>query len=234
MGKLIVIEGLDGSGKSTQLDLLTENLKYSGIKCKTVSFPDYDNPSSTLVKMYLKGEFGKKPDDVNAFAASTFYCVDRYASFKANWGKFYNDGGTIIAGRYTTSNAVHQCSKLPESEWENFLEWLYDFEYQKVGIPKPDKVIFLDMPIEVSQKLLTGRYKGDESKKDIHESDTEYLARCRKAALFTAKYSDWEIISCAENGNARTIESISKDVLKACLSIYQEAIYGLFIFSKWI
>lgn len=220
MGKLIVIEGLDGSGKSTQLDLLTENLKKNSIDCKTVSFPDYDNPSSTLVKMYLKGDFGKKPDDVNAFAASTFYCVDRYASFKANWGDFYNNGGTVVAGRYTTSNAVHQCSKLPESEWENFLEWLYDFEYQKVSIPKPDKVIFLDMPIEVSQKLLTGRYNGDESKKDIHESDTEYLARCRKAALFTAKYSGWEIIPCAENGNARTIESISQDVLKACLSIY--------------
>ena len=114
MGKLIVIEGLDGSGKSTQLELLPRNLKSKGIDCKTVSFPDYDNPSSTLVKMYLAGEFGKKPNDVNAFAASTFYCVDRYASFKANWGGFYNNGGTVIAGRYTTSNAVHQCSKLPE------------------------------------------------------------------------------------------------------------------------
>ncbi len=220
MGKLIVIEGLVVSGKSTQLELLPKNLLKNGIECKTVSFPDYDNPSSTLVKMYLKGDFGKKPDDVNAYAASTFYCVDRYASFKANWGDFYNMGGTIVSGRYTTSNAVHQCSKLPESEWEDFLNWLYDFEYNKVAIPKPDKVIFLDMPIEVSQKLLTSRYSGDESKKDIHESDTEYLARCRKAALFTAKFSDWEIIPCAENGEARSIEEIATDVLKACLTIY--------------
>ncbi len=220
MGKLIVIEGLDGSGKSTQLDLLCENLKKNGIDVKTVSFPDYDNPSSTLVKMYLKGDFGKKPDDVNAFAASTFYCVDRYASFKANWGEYYLNGGTVVAGRYTTSNAVHQCSKLPESEWESFLEWLYDFEYNKVAIPKPDKVIFLDMPIEVSQKLLSHRYKGDETKKDIHESDTEYLSRCRKAALFTANYSGWEIIPCSENGEARTIDSIAKDVLNACLKLY--------------
>lgn len=220
MGKLIVIEGLDGSGKSTQLELLPQNLKKNGIDCKTVSFPDYDNPSSTLVKMYLKGDFGKKPDDVNAFAASTFYCVDRYASFKAHWGEFYNGGGTVVAGRYTTSNAVHQCSKLPESEWETFLEWLYDFEYNKVAIPKPDKVIFLDMPIEVSQKLLSGRYNGDESKKDIHESDTEYLARCRKAALFTAKYSGWEIIPCSKDGEPRAIDQIANDVLKACLSIY--------------
>ena len=222
MGKLIVIEGLDGSGKSTQLDLLYENLKLYGIDCKSVSFPDYDNPSSTLVKMYLGGAFGKKPGDVNAFAASVFYTVDRYASFKANWGEYYSDGGTVVAGRYTTSNAIHQASKLPESEWESFLSWLYDFEYNKIGIPKPDKVIFLDMPVEVSQKLLTKRYEGDNSKKDIHESDTEYLDRCRKAAVFTAKFSDWETIPCSEDGEARSIEDISKDVLSSVLKLYEE------------
>ena len=220
MGKLIVIEGLDGSGKSTQLDLLYKNLKKENIDCKTVSFPDYENPSSTLVKMYLAGEFGKKPGDVNAFAASVFYAADRYASFKSAWGEYYNNGGTVIAGRYTTSNAVHQASKLPENEWEDFLSWLYDFEYNKIAIPKPDKVIFLDMPIEVSQKLLTKRYEGDNSKKDIHESDTEYLDRCRKAALFTAKFSGWETIPCAENGEARSIEDISKDVLNSVLKLY--------------
>ena len=220
MGKMIVIEGLDGSGKSTQLDLLPQNLKKAGIDCKKVSFPDYDNPSSTLVKMYLAGDFGDKPGDVNAYAASTFYCVDRYASFKANWGEFYNNGGTIVSGRYTTSNAVHQCSKLPESEWEAFLNWLYDFEYNKGAIPKPDKVIFLDMPIEVSQKLLSKRYEGDEAKKDIHEKDTEYLNQCRKAAIFTAKYSNWDIIPCSENGEARSIEDIANDVLKCVLEIY--------------
>lgn len=220
MGKLIVIEGLDGSGKSTQLDLLYDNLKAKGIDCQSVSFPDYDNPSSTLVKMYLNGNFGKKPGDVNAFAASVFYTVDRYASFKANWGEYFNDGGTVIAGRYTTSNAVHQASKLPESEWESFLDWLYDFEYNKIGIPKPDKVIFLDMPVEVSQKLLTKRYEGDNSKKDIHESDTEYLDRCRKAAVFTAKYSGWETIPCSEDGEARSIEAIADDVLKSVLALY--------------
>ena len=220
MGKLIVIEGLDGSGKSTQLDLLYKNLKNAGIDCKSVSFPDYDNPSSTLVKMYLNGNFGKKPSDVNAFAASVFYTVDRYASFKANWGEYYSGGGTVIAGRYTTSNAVHQASKLPVSEWESFLSWLYDFEYNKIAIPKPDKVIFLDMPVEVSQKLLTKRYEGDNSKKDIHESDTEYLDRCRKAAVFTAEYSGWETIPCSHNGEARTIEEIAKDVLDSVLKLY--------------
>ena len=220
MGKLIVIEGLDGSGKSTQLDLLYENLKSQNIDCKTVSFPDYESPSSTLVKMYLQGDFGKNPNDVNAFAASVFYAADRYASFKSAWGNYYNNGGTVIAGRYTTSNAVHQASKLPESEWEGFLSWLYDFEYNKIAIPKPDKVIFLDMPVEVSQKLLTKRYEGDNSKKDIHESDTEYLDRCRKAAVFTARFSGWETISCAKNGNARSIEDIASDVLQSVLKLY--------------
>ena len=222
MGKLIVIEGLDGSGKSTQLELLEKNLKIKGVDCKSVSFPNYDNPSSTLVKMYLGGEFGKKPNDVNAFAASVFYTVDRYASFKSDWGNYYNNGGTIVSGRYTTSNAVHQCSKLPENEWEKYLAWLYDFEYNKIGIPKPDKVIFLDMPIEVSQKLLTKRYEGDNSKKDIHESDTEYLSRCRKAAVFTAEYSNWEIIPCSENGEPRTIDAIANDILKSVLKLYED------------
>ena len=220
MGKLIVIEGLDGSGKSTQLELLYKTLIEKGIDCKSVSFPDYDNPSSTLVKMYLAGEFVSKPGDVNPYAASVFYSVDRYASFKANWGEYYNNSGSVIAGRYTTSNAVHQASKLDEKDWEGFLSWLYDFEYEKIGIPKPDKVIFLDMPVEVSQKLLTKRYEGDNSKKDIHESDTEYLDKCRKAAVFTAKYSNWEIISCAENGEARKIEDIANDVLNSVLELY--------------
>ncbi len=219
MGKLIVIEGLDGSGKSTQLEKLPEGLKKLGIDCRTVSFPCYEDDSSALVKMYLAGQFGKKPGDVNAYAASCFYAVDRFASFKKDWGDYYNRGGVIISGRYTTSNAVHQCSKLPENEWEGFLSWLYDFEYQKLGIPKPDKVIFLDMPTEVSQKLLDKRYNADGGHKDIHECDLEYLNKCRKAALFTAYYSDWVKISCAKDGEPRTIEDIADDVLAEALKI---------------
>ncbi len=222
MGKLIVIEGLDGSGKSTQLDLLLERLKGLNIDCRSVSFPDYESDSSALVKMYLAGKFGKKPDDVNPFAASVFYTVDRYASYKQNWGEYYDAGGVVIAGRYTTSNAVHQTSKLNDSEWESFLNWLYDFEYNKVGIPKPDKVIFLDMPVEVSQKLLSDRYKGDESKKDIHESDVAYLDNCRKAAVFTANFSGWTVVPCAKDGFARTINEISNDVLNEVMSVLKE------------
>ena len=215
MGKLIVIEGLDGSGKSTQLLLLEENLKKCGIDCKSVSFPNYEDDSSALVKMYLRGEFGSDPTDVNAYAASCFYAVDRYASFKKDWGSYYNDGGVIISGRYTTSNAVHQCSKLPKEEWESFLSWLYDFEYNKLSIPKPDKVIFLDMPTEVSQKLLDGRYDAQGGGKDIHERDVEYLNRCREAAIFTADYSGWEKISCAKDESPRRVDEIAQDVIRA-------------------
>jgi len=219
MGKLIVIEGLDGSGKSTQLDLLFENLKKRKIDCKSVSFPDYESDSSALVKMYLGGEFGTHPDDVNAYASSVFYTVDRFASYKKNWGEYYLNGGVVVSGRYTTSNAVHQTSKLPKDKWAKFLDWLYDFEYNKVAIPKPDKVIFLDMPVEVSQKLLSKRYLGDENKKDIHESDTAYLSKCRDSAYFTAKYSGWTVISCAQNGEPRSVEDIQNDILAEVLSV---------------
>lgn len=220
MGKLIVIEGLDGCGKSTQLELLPKNLTDCGIDCKSVSFPDYESDSSALVKMYLGGKFGDKPGDVNAYAASVFYAADRFASYKTAWGDFYNNGGTVVAGRYTTANAVHQCSKLPENEWADFLDWLYDFEYNKIAIPKPDLVLFLDMPVEVSQQLLSNRYEGDNAKKDIHERDTDYLANCRKSALFTANYSGWKIISCAENGKPRSISDIAEDIKQAALSLF--------------
>ncbi len=220
MGKLIVIEGLDGSGKSTQLCKLFERLERDGRPVRSVSFPDYESDSSALVKMYLNGEFGSKPGDVNPYAASLFYAVDRYASYKSSWGEFYDNGGTVISGRYTTSNAVHQTSKLDENEWEGFTSWLFDLEYNKVSIPKPDVVIFLDMSPEVSQKLLSGRYSGDESKKDIHERDVSYLCACRKAALFNAEKFGWRIIRCDENGEARSIEDISDDIYKTVSDLF--------------
>ncbi|MDD4698963.1 MAG: deoxynucleoside kinase [Oscillospiraceae bacterium] len=220
MGKLIVIEGLDGSGKSTQLGLLPDKLLKKGIESKAVSFPDYDDPSSTLVKMYLSGDFGNKPGDVNAYAASIFYAVDRYASYKRHWGEYYKNDGLILCGRYVTSNAVHQTAKLPREEWEPYLKWLYNLEYEKICIPKPDLVIFLDMPPEVSQKMLTTRYGGDECKKDIHERDVSYLENCRKSALFAAEFSGWKIIKCAENGAPRTIDSISDDIFEEVLKLF--------------
>ncbi len=219
MGKLIVIEGLDGSGKSTQLELLLKNLQKQGIDCKSFSFPDYDSDSSALVKMYLGGAFGDKPDSVNPYAAATFFSVDRFANYKQNWEEYYKNGGNVVVGRYTTSNAIHQTSKLPAEQWEGYLNWLYDFEYRLIGIPKPDLVVMLDMPTSVSQKLLTGRYGGDESKKDIHERDVEYLENCRKAAVFTAEYSGWQIISCAKGDEPRTIDDIAEELLNKVLNV---------------
>ena len=214
MGKLIVIEGLDGSGKATQANLLYERLVQNSAKVKKVTFPDYESDSSAPVRMYLAGKLSDKPDGVNAYAASSFYAVDRYISFKTNWEQFYNDGGIVIADRYTTSNGVHQCSKLPGEEWTSFMDWLYDYEYKKVGIPKPDAVIYLDMSPEVSQKLMSKRYLGVESKKDIHEKDKEYLEKSRNAAYFCIGHDNWTKIKCDDGENPLTIEEIADKIFE--------------------
>ncbi len=213
-GQLIVIEGLDGSGKATQAKLLCEEMCKKGKKVRQVSFPDYASESSALVKMYLAGEFGTNPSDVNAYAASSFYAVDRYASYKKDWGRFYEDGGIIIADRYTTSNAIHQCSKLPEKEWNAYLGWLFHYEYRLLGIPEPDIVLYLRVDPGVSQKLMTGRYKGHEEKKDIHEKDVAYLNHCRIAADYCAEKLGWRTIECADGGGMRTIEDIQGEILQ--------------------
>ena len=213
MGKLIVIEGLDGSGKGTQASELVKNLTERGEKVRKISFPNYASDSSALVKMYLGGQFGTDPSDVNAYAASTFFAVDRYASFKQDWGIFYREGGILVADRYTTSNAVHQCSKLPEECWDEYLNWLFHFEYDLLGIPGPDTVIYLNVEPEVSQKLMTGRYQGDESKKDIHEGNLPYLERSRKAAAFCSKKLGWKEIQCCQNGAMRPIPDIQAEIL---------------------
>ena len=222
MGKLIVLEGLDGSGKSTQLSLLEQALKDRGFSFQTVSFPEYSLPSCEPVKMYLSGEFGTKPGDVNPFAASILYTVDRFASLKKHWGEFYQNGGIILAGRYTTSNAIHQTSKLPEIDWIDYLDWLQELEYERVGIPKPAQVIYLNVPVEASQKLLSYRYAGDESKKDIHERDVSYLLRCHKAADFAADRFGWERVECYTNGTMRSRESIAAEILEMVLPLLEE------------
>ncbi len=211
--KLVVIEGLDGSGKSTQFEIIDSILEQNNIPHKSISFPDYDKPSSALVKMYLNGDFSKNAKDVNAYAASSFYAVDRYASFKLYWEDAYNSGKLILASRYVTSNAIYQMVKCDKSEWDEYLKWLSDYEYKKLGLPKPDLVIFLDMPIEISQKLLSKRYNGDENKKDIHEIDVEYLKNCRETALYTAKHQNWKIIKCAEGNNPISIDNITNKII---------------------
>ena len=173
--------------------------------------------------MYLSGAFGDKPDDVNAYAASSFYAVDRYASYKTDWGEFYREGGLVLSDRYTTSNAVPQCSKLPPMHWDGFLNWLFDFEYKKFGIPAPDAVIYLAVDPDVSQKLITERYHGDETKKDIQEKDTEYMARSRAAAEYCARTLGWHRIECTVEANGaksmRSVEDINAEILAKLNSI---------------
>lgn len=212
-GKFIVIEGLDGSGKATQTEILRKTLEQRGEKVRKLTFPDYDNPSSTLVQMYLKGEFGSSPGDVNAYAASAFYTVDRVASYLRFWKEDYESGSTILADRYATSNIIYQMSKLPQSQWSEFIDYQQDLEYNKMRVPEPDLIIYLDVEPDVSQKLMSGRYSGDESKKDLHEKNVEFLLSCRRSALFAAEKLGWIKISCTENGEMRSIKDISRDIL---------------------
>ncbi len=163
--------------------------------------------------MYLGGEFGNDPSCVNVYAASSFYAVDRYASYSRHWKEDYLSGKVILADRYTSSNAVHQAVKLPQSEWDDYIKWLCDYEYEKLAVPKPDRIIYLDMPVDVSQRLMTKRYGGDEVKKDVHEANVEYLRRCAKAAAFAAEKMGWETVVCSENGEPRPIADISEEIL---------------------
>lgn len=211
MGKLIIIEGTDGSGKETQTNKLFERLSKEE-KVKKITFPNYESDSSALVKMYLMGEFGENVNDVNAYAASSFFSVDRYASYKKEWGKYYHDNYVIISDRYTSANMVHQTSKIKdEKEKEKFLAWLEDFEYEKLAIPRPNLVIFLNVEIDYTFNLMKNRENkitGKENK-DIHESDKNYLRASYENALNIAKNKNWIIIDCIENGKMKTIEEIN-------------------------
>lgn len=218
-GKLLAVEGLDGCGKATQTGLLCQALEGRGFAVQSVSFPHYDSDSSALVRMYLAGAFGDKPGDVNAYAASVFYAVDRYASYRQDWQRFYTAGGVVVADRYTTANAVHQCSKLPEKEWDGYLDWLFDLEYQKMGLPAPDAVFFLDMQPAISQRLLSSRYHGEEAKKDIHEKDAAYLSRSRAAARYCAKKLGWRRIACDDGEKALPVAAIHERLLTQALEV---------------
>ena len=220
MGKLIVIEGTDGSGKSTQFRLLTEAVAGAGYEFRKLVFPQYQEESSALIRMYLGGQFGDKPSDVNAYAASAFYAVDRYASYKKVWGEWYEQGGLVLSDRYTTSNAVHQASKEPGEKQGEFLRWLYEFEYDKLGLPRPDLTIYLDVPTEYTEKLMRGREAATGTHADIHEQDLAYLATCRRMGRAAAEYYGWTVIHCVRDGEMRSIEDIHEEIyshVKACL-----------------
>ncbi|MDR2654770.1 MAG: thymidylate kinase [Oscillospiraceae bacterium] len=211
-GKLLVIDGLDGCGKSTQQDLLVKYLEKKGRNVCGISFPCYDEPSSGAIRMYLRGDFGKKPGDVNPYAASSFYAVDRYASFKTHWGRKYLSGALVVSARYVSSNIFHQMVKLPRSSWDGFINWAEDFEFCKLGLPRPDGLVFLDVETQSAARLLSGRYEGDESKKDIHERDLDYLEKCREAALYACGKLGYKIIKVSRGGNLKNARDIQEEI----------------------
>lgn len=220
MGKLIVLEGTDGSGKSTQFARLTERLTREGRTFRRLVFPQYQEESSALIRMYLKGEFGHKPEDVNAYAASTFYAVDRYASYQKTWREDYAAGGLMMADRYTTSNMVHQGAKVSVAERAAFFHWLEELEFKHLGLPRPDLVIYLDVSTAVSETMMRKREQDTNTHADIHEQDLEYLRTCRAAGRQAAEQYGWKIIRCENDGAMRSIDDIHEEIyalVRSCL-----------------
>lgn len=211
-GKLIVFEGIDGSGKSAHYKRVCERLERDGIAYSHIVFPRYDKESSALIRMYLGGQFGTNPNDVNAYTASTFFAVDRYAAYRTDWGKSYDNGGFVLSDRYTTSNAVHQGAKLGDAELEPFFEWLYDLEYVKMGLPRPDLVIYLDVDIETSLARMRHRQEKNHTDADIHEKDVSYLTNCLRVADKAADYYGWTRIACRKDGVERDIDEKHEEI----------------------
>ena len=215
MGKLIVFEGTDGSGKATQSKLLLERLRREGVDCRPLTFPRYGEPSAAAVELYLRGGLGDRPGDVNGYAASTFFAVDRYCSYKQDWGGYYENGGVLIADRYTTSNAVHQASKLPKDERKAFLDWLFGFEYGKLELPEPTAVFYLDVPTELTERMMRRREAETNTGADIHERDETYLRACREAGEQLVADYGWRYVDCSRDGEMRSIEDIHEEIYKS-------------------
>lgn len=213
MGKLIVLEGLDGSGKATQTKMLYDHYKPTIENLRCVTFPDYDSRSSALVRMYLDGEFGADPHAVNAYAASSFYAVDRYASYQKIWQHFYQEGGIVLADRYTTSNVIHQGVKLPADERATFVDWLTDFEYNKLEIPRPDAVLYLHVTPAVNARQMAERNR-QEGRSDIHEEDTAYMHRCYETALWAEKRQHWQRVDCDDGYAMLPKQTITQKIIK--------------------
>lgn len=214
-GKLIVIDGNDSSGKQTQTAMLYKRLKNEGINIRKVEYPNYNSDSSLFVKMYLNGKLGKDINDVNCYAASILYTIDRFISFKKEWEEYYNNGGIILADRYTTSNMIHQTAKLDNIEEKNkYLDWLLDLEFNKINIPEPDCIIFLDMPLSFSKKLMETRNNkiNDSSIKDIHEQNLNYLEKCYQNGKYVANKYNWEEISCVQDNKIKTVVEINEEI----------------------
>jgi dTMP kinase len=211
-GRLIVFEGIDGSGKSTQFKLMCDRLKGEDRDFRRVVFPRYDEPSSALIKMYLAGDFGGDPGAVNAYAASSFYAVDRFASYVQDWRGYYESGGLVLTDRYTTSNALHQGAKMVSEEREGFFKWLYEYEFDLIGLPSPDLVIYMDIDAELAGTRLKRRQTETGTSGDIHEKDAVYLSNCAQSGRQAAAQYGWHVISCVRNGCERSEAEIHREI----------------------
>ena len=214
--KLVVIEGVDSSGKQTQSELLMSNIESMGLSVEKIVFPNYDSDTSSLVKMYLGGEFGENANDVNPYMASAFFAVDRVGSMFSVWKQRLENTQIVIADRYVTSNMIHQASKIENPEERDaFLDWVYDFEYEKLRLPKPDLIIFLDMPVKYAMELMKNRPNKINSSdiKDIHESDEAYLNKSYNNAVSVAQKYNRHTVSCVKDDKIRSIEDISEEIL---------------------
>ncbi len=219
-GKLVVLEGIDGSGKSTQFQRLWKRLEAEGKSLRRIVFPRYDNDSSALVRQYLGGVFGDKPSDVNAYAASTFYAVDRYAAFKSDWGADYRAGKLILSDRYTTSNACHQGAKLEQQQRQAYLDWLYDFEFRLLELPKPDLVLYLDVDLDAARRQMARRQQQTATQADIHEKDLDYLRACQEAGRHAAAHYGWRRVDCMNPaGEMRSIEEIHEQIYRYVMEV---------------
>ncbi|MCL6087697.1 MAG: deoxynucleoside kinase [Actinobacteria bacterium] len=216
-GILIVIEGIDSSGKETQVKMVFEQLLKKNLKVMKLEFPDYKSDSSALIKMYLNGKFGEDPITVNPYAASLFFASDRFASYKTSWESFYNSSGIIIADRYVSSNMIYQAAKIKDDiERQKFMEWIYDLEFNKLNLPKPDIVIFLSMPVQFCLKLNSKRLNKITGlkDKDIHEKNIKYLKKTYDVAIKAARKYQWNIVNCIKNDFIKPIEEINKEILE--------------------
>ena len=213
MAHLFIIEGIDGSGKTTQVSLLRQRLGDVGKEVRQIKLPNYGTPACAAVEQYLAGAYGSDADSVNAYASSSFFAVDRFAYFRTDWGQDYRSGKVIVSDRYVSSNLIHQCAKLPVEQREAYIQWLYDFEYEKMGIPVPTAVFYLDVPPRITDGLMTGRYAGDERKKDIHERNQEYLQRCYQMGMYCCDHLGFQKIRCLNpDGSMRSKEEISDEI----------------------
>ena len=218
MGRLIVFEGIDGSGKSTQFELMCRRFIHDGQDFMRIRFPRYDKPSSSLLKMYLDGEFGNDPDAVNAYAASSFYAVDRLASFIQDWRGYYTGGGLVLMDRYTTSNAIHQGAKLPPEQRERFFIWLFEYEFDLLGLPAPDMVIYLDIEAAHAVQRLHNRQSATDTTGDIHEKDTQYLEQCALCGKQAASRYGWRSINCFSDGRERSEDELHREIYNIVMS----------------